>query len=363
MKPEKIALKGPFLPEIGGVSIHISRLAEALYNDQLLYCVFTNSNLGSYNESRFTVINAHFPNIRYTILKSLLWFIRYGIFSHYKIIHIHSHPIWESPIFFLLVLLRKKIVFTIHDQIMLSNLDQYPKLLVYLFKKGLGSKNIYWVVVNHKIQNQIEKLISRKTKISIIPAYLPALNNFVPLNQEIDLYISNKSRVVTIYAHSVRQINGKDLYGIDIALKSISLVKEHYIDIGLIVCIPNTPDPTQVENYTMIIERLNLKNNVLLFLKPVSNPDLLWRKSDVVIRPTLSDGDSLIVREALSQGTPVIASDIVERPQDVILFKSEDIKDLSQKILETIQKPKIKMGNSLNSNYDLIKKIYLSFYL
>ncbi len=90
-----------------------------------------------------------------------------------------------------------------------------------------------------------------------------------------------------------------------------------------------------MQDYFKLINGLQISENVLLFLKPLNNPTLLWRKSDIVLRPTLTDGDSLVVREAINEGTYVIASDVTERPEDVILFKSENIDDLSNKIIRS----------------------------
>jgi len=46
----------------------------------------------------------------------------------------------------------------------------------------------------------------------------------------------------------------------------------------------------------------------------------LWKASDIYLRPTSTDGDAVAIREALSLGTPVVASDIVSRPQGVNLY-------------------------------------------
>jgi len=46
--------------------------------------------------------------------------------------------------------------------------------------------------------------------------------------------------------------------------------------------------------------------------------------SDIYLRPTSTDGDAVAVRESLSLGTPVVASDIVSRPAGVNLFHHRD---------------------------------------
>ena len=48
-----------------------------------------------------------------------------------------------------------------------------------------------------------------------------------------------------------------------------------------------------------------------------------------MIRATSTDGDSLSVREALDSGVRVLATDCVDRPDGVTLFKYNDVVSLS----------------------------------
>lgn len=54
--------------------------------------------------------------------------------------------------------------------------------------------------------------------------------------------------------------------------------------------------------------------------------------SDIFIRPTLTDGDSIAVREALALGKIVVASDAVQRPSSCYLFKTGDSNSLAEVI-------------------------------
>jgi hypothetical protein len=47
----------------------------------------------------------------------------------------------------------------------------------------------------------------------------------------------------------------------------------------------------------------------------------LMSACDVFLRPTLEDGDSISVREALALGVPVVASRVGARPAGAILFR------------------------------------------
>lgn len=73
----------------------------------------------------------------------------------------------------------------------------------------------------------------------------------------------------------------------------------------------------------------------------VSRPDIEgWKiiaKADLFVRPTITDGDALSVREALYFGVPCICSDCTIRPEGAVLFKTDDAADLAAKIIATLE--------------------------
>jgi glycosyltransferase involved in cell wall biosynthesis len=62
----------------------------------------------------------------------------------------------------------------------------------------------------------------------------------------------------------------------------------------------------------------------------------LISRCDVFLRPTLQDGDSISVREALSLGVPVVASDTGMRPAGAILFRPGDVDGMAANIEHAI---------------------------
>ena len=54
----------------------------------------------------------------------------------------------------------------------------------------------------------------------------------------------------------------------------------------------------------------------------------LFKKINLFIRPTFTDGDAVSIREALSFNCSVIASDVVQRPKSTVTFKNRDFNDL-----------------------------------
>jgi glycosyltransferase involved in cell wall biosynthesis len=61
--------------------------------------------------------------------------------------------------------------------------------------------------------------------------------------------------------------------------------------------------------------------------------------SDVFVRPTRADGDAVSVREALSQGRPVVASAVGHRPPGCLLFPAGDAAALAAQLVEAARLP------------------------
>lgn len=95
---------------------------------------------------------------------------------------------------------------------------------------------------------------------------------------------------------------------------------------------------------------------------PLKEASSLWQVSDLVIRATVTDGNSLSIYEALSIGIPVIASDCVPRPEGVVLFRTRDFDDLYRKVktvLLNVEEFKTKTKDlNIKNNADEIIKLY-----
>ena len=75
----------------------------------------------------------------------------------------------------------------------------------------------------------------------------------------------------------------------------------------------------------------SVSNNILI----INTPHPFYKVLDYVdcfIRYTSTDGDSLSIHEALEQGIPVIATDVVSRPNNVFLIHRGDNKKLKTTI-------------------------------
>lgn len=113
----------------------------------------------------------------------------------------------------------------------------------------------------------------------------------------------------------------------------------------------------------------------LIASKPYADRILLWgdlphpvtlrlmRDSDIVLRTTLYDGDSIAVHEALGLGTPVIATRNGMRPPGVRLIEMRDADGLQTAIEEILEsppprKPEIAASDeNIRAVYDLYREL------
>ena len=118
-------------------------------------------------------------------------------------------------------------------------------------------------------------------------------------------------------------------------------------------------DGEEKEAIEKAVERHGLKNRVIMtgFLEDV--PSLL-NASDIIVLPSLSEGISRVLIEAMSSGKPVVATDlpaireVITDKDSGLLFKKGDSAALSEKILFLLKNREagIKMGQSARTTYE-----------
>jgi glycosyltransferase involved in cell wall biosynthesis len=114
-------------------------------------------------------------------------------------------------------------------------------------------------------------------------------------------------------------------YGFDLLVACLARLSRLYPSFGCLV-MGSGEQRAEAEKQ---IREAGLEESVLL-LGDVKHEACLALMSvcDVFVRPTLEDGDSISVREALSMGVPVVASRVGTRPAGVILFDPGDLEGM-----------------------------------
>jgi glycosyltransferase involved in cell wall biosynthesis len=118
-------------------------------------------------------------------------------------------------------------------------------------------------------------------------------------------------------------------YGFDLLIDALARLRDLHPSVGCLVM----GSGEQLDEAKRRIHEASLEENILL-LGDVNHDTCLSLISacDVFLRPTLKDGDSISVREALSLGVPVVASRVGTRPAGAILFQAGNVEEMIAKI-------------------------------
>jgi glycosyltransferase involved in cell wall biosynthesis len=187
------------------------------------------------------------------------------------------------------------------------------------------------ILVNGEIHN---KLSLPKEKCVVMHAFLPPdLEGEPPIPTAIqnDIETARKNGKCIIVANASRldNFNGEDLYGLDISVDAAIRMKKKNLNFCFIFTVSELDHGKEkYESAIAAIEKNGLQNDFYLHNGVISFPKLIV-ESDIVIRPTNTDGDSLSVREAIYFGKPIVASDVVTRPEGTLLFKTRNAEHLS----------------------------------
>ncbi len=313
---KRLLIIGPNPQNIGGISCHIKRLVGLIEGNYDID--FIDEGHTRY-EGYF---NLRGGNLFYYLKKIV----------NADIVHIHS-GVWFLRIFHVIIckfLFRKKVLVTIHRD---PNIEPYRKITRWFLRYCDCS-----ILVNKEGYDFIKS--TDTGKCVLLPAFLPPLMKDEPqLPNELENWLkvarkNPKSYIMCSNAWNLVLHNGFDLYGLDICIDAMERLKTDETDYYLIfVVASNTNQRERIEEYKRRVKDYGLERNILIWEEPVSFVRLL-QKCDLTLRTTNTDGDAISIRESLYFDKPVLASDIVSRPDGVAVFKTRNINDLVRMIKE-----------------------------
>lgn len=314
-KKSKMLIIGPAPVAVGGVAVHIKRLSILLKKDFDI----------TYIDEGRTRFDGYF-NLRSLNLARYIKMVKNA-----DVVYINSgSPILRAfNILMCKILLHKNTVVTIHHDI------GREKWLI--FTKFLTQKCNHLIVVNEETYNVFNGVVNN---LHLMPAFIPPVlveEEKLPLQVEEwlkNIRVVGNSIIMVSNAGNLAIHEGFDLYGLDLCINAIKRLKENGYDNFFLIFVIAEIDSHQqlMREYEREISDNNLSNNILIWNSGLSFVKLI-EKADIVLRATNTDGDALTVREALFYGKKVIASDVVKRPEGVLLFKNRDAKDLVRVIL------------------------------
>lgn len=340
-------------PPYGGVTVFVSRLIRQLTKDGY--------KVGGYYSSNNIIESPLFD--KWTWMETSLFPIKIWKYvretRHYKIIHSHFSLegmiyLWTLKNFF-----GKKIIVSIHNA-MCSSYYKSTNPINRFFLKLMLNSDVCWIAVSEQGREQLLKFpVKIKSPIYVIPPYIPDLySEDSNLSKDMQDYINHHKKIIVFYAHSFMKSDGKDVYGLEIALKVYSKLVKEYTDLGLIFCLAETKDSKRIAELHQMAINLQINDKIFWQIGAIDNMRSLWKEVHIYFRPTSTDGDSIAIREALDNGVIVIASNVTDRPDGVMIYNYNDIDDGIKKIKKgltmsrNICKPDMKYYNRLKSIYD-----------
>lgn len=318
----RINIYGILPPPFGGVSIYHKRLIAALREREIEFTFYQSNKTQNTGEKKVSLLS---------------FFLRMVNFNK-EIIHISGLGSIRIHIALTIlnVFFNKKTIITVHNKRIDSeyySLTPLRKIVGKLFLKSIK----HAIIVNSETKTPI---INKEKKTTTIPAYIPPSHEETETSQLPDFFheIRRKHKfLLTANAFKISFHEGEDLYGIDLSIELMRcLVERGYTDIGLVYVIPEVGDYSHLERMKNLVRQYNLTNWFHFYTNPLPYPAVI-NMCDVFIRPTNTDGDAISLREALFLKKPAIASDIVLRPQGVVLFKCRNAEDLLEKTVDIIE--------------------------
>lgn len=307
---------GKIPPPIGGVTIHVQRLLQSIRNDKI--------------DHKFI-----------SLTKSNLLKITSKLFA-YKIVFLHTSNSFIR-LFFVIIsrLSGTRLLFTFH-----GNLGRFSGFRNMIDELSIRLATVP-IMINKKSFERGKELNSRS---QFIPAFIPPITiQDLPaaLGMEVKDFVDLDDKILCCTnAYNISfDVDGEEIYCGSKLVKLFNELPSHKLIFS---------DPSGNYKKYLLEQGIEIPNNVLMITEPHDFIQII-KLSKIFIRATLTDGDSLSVKEGLFFKRIVICSDCVDRPKGVVLYENNNYDDLKDKI-ENISTFKNEKSEILNG-YDLLKKL------
>lgn len=272
-------------PPIGGVTIHVKRLCDALYRSNINY-IFKELDTSS------------------LILLPLLCL-------RFNVIHLHSsNPFVRFYFALICYVFRVNSITTIH-----GNLGRYRENYKNRMDLCCIKLSSLPIVLNDFSYNMAQR-VNGKTKL--LSAFIPPQqveNLDDDLISNIKALISSCDFVFSTNAYNMSfDKNNNEIYGVLELIDSFSQ-NLHY---GLVIS-----DPSGAYASYFARNNISLSKNIILIDYEHSYFEVL-KLVDYSIRNTTTDGDPLSVKESLYLNKVVLATDVINRPKGSLIYKLND---------------------------------------
>jgi glycogen synthase len=168
-----------------------------------------------------------------------------------------------------------------------------------------------WTVcVNREIESTLAGLGVPSHRLKLLPAFIPPRVKSGLLPADVESWMGRHYPILSTTAFF------RSEYGLDLLTEAVARLRSRLPHIGLLVM-----GSGELREPRALLARRGLHGAVLLAGDlPHDECVKAIARSDVFVRATRADGDSISVREAVSLGIPTVASRVGTRPEGPILF-------------------------------------------
>ena len=293
-------------------NVHI---ASAISKSNNIYSTLLGLKVFIFNKS---FISGLFKDFSFEML---FWY--YKNRNNYSVVNVHG--LWNLgsilPFYFKNKSLK---IITVHgflDSYVMKDSMILKKLFWYLFQKKCFKKaDLIHAISENEYQVLIKIFPDYTNKIILIPNGLYAPDSFVDIDFEfksmIDSFV-NEDSFIYLFLSRINKKKGLDLL--------VPAFNELLLDFPNIKLIIAGPEGDFSEELTHLIHG---KSNILLLPSCINwSKKYLFKKSDVFVLPSYSEGFSIAALEAISYGKPSIFSNFIGFSDDVKQFNAGLISD------------------------------------
>jgi len=318
----KITLLGPYPPPYGGISVHVQRLKKKLEERAVPCIVYDYSGICK-REGGVVMVN-----------NKATWLLSQLFDNTDNIIHCCGYSPSALTVLSILAIVKRKEVILDAGGFLFGQ-EGIASRHRFAFKMAARA-GIYFIAESSRSKDIILSLGIKPENVNdeIIPCFIPPeveAEGVSQLPDKIQSFINNHGPIITANAFRISFYNNEDLYGIDLCIDLCANLKLSHPNVGFILCISTVGDYDYLSKVIRRTREKGIEDNFLFASNVQAYHDILTR-SDVFIRPTNTDGDSVSLREALYLRVPSVASDAVPRPDSAILFRNRDVADLTSKV-------------------------------
>jgi glycogen synthase len=311
----RVLLVGNYPPPFGGISVHVQLLQRMLLRKGIDSKVLNLDPKAQESEEYIRVVG-YFD-----------FFLKLIQACRGRIIHLHTNGhnnkswIIALACSWIGLLVGRGSLFTIHSGMAPEYLAQSGILRRLLVRLALLPQSMV-VCVNGQIRSALGRLGFDLRKTLMMPAFLFDEQEMEQLDAVLERELSRFKPLLSLVAFF------REEYGVEFMIEALGRLAEQYPNIGCVVMGSGEGERK--------LRRLAAKKGIaerMIWLGDLNHGECLnvIKQSAIFVRPTLIDGDSVSVREALKLGVPVVASDVGYRPPEVLLFNRADVEDLVTK--------------------------------